>query len=269
MMGMSDCNPTKTPMSGPLFACPDSESHNHSFNYRSALGMLMYIVNNTRPDCAFAVNACAQYSINPKMPHGEAVRRICRYLKGTADKGLIVQPNKSKISLDCYVDADYAGHWTSSEANDPQTVKSRAGYIISIGSVPILWKSKRIQEICLSTMESEYISLSMAMRSLVFLRGLLFEIDAIFELGVGQSISTISSVFEDNQPALILATTDPPRMTPRSKSLAVKYHWFRSKLSPTTITVLPIASADNTADIFTKALPFEAFARHRKTICGW
>eukprot|EP00977_Amphora_coffeiformis_P025455 scaffold19927_cov152-Amphora_coffeaeformis.AAC.1 len=83
-------------------------------------------------------------------------------------------------------------------------------------------------------MESEYIALSMAMRSPVYLRGLMFEIDDIFGLGVGDSISTISTVFEDNASVIALATTDPPRMTPRSKSLAVKYHWFRSKLSPTT-----------------------------------
>ncbi len=118
-------------------------------------------------------------------------------------------------------------------------------------------------------MESEYISLSMAMRSLVYLRGLLFELDSIFSLSLGDKISTISTVFEDNTPALTLANTDPPRMTPCSKSLAVKYHWFRSKLSPSTIVVKYIASAENTADIFTKPLPFEAFARHRKTLCGW
>ena len=118
-------------------------------------------------------------------------------------------------------------------------------------------------------MESEYISLSMAMRSLVYLRGLLFEIDSVFDLKLGDRISTMSTVFEDNTPALTLATTDPPRMTPRSKSLAVKYHWFRSKLSPTTIVIKHVGTHDNVADIFTKALPFEAFARHRKTLCGW
>ena len=170
--------------------------------------------------------------------------------------------------MDCFVDADFAGNWTSTEADSADTVRSRAGFVISIGEVPVLWKSKRIHEICLSTMESEYIALSMAMRSLIHLRGLLFEIDATFSLGVGDKISTISTVWEDNQSAQILATTDPPRLTPRSKSLAVKYHWFRSKLSDT-LQIKHVPSADNAADIFTKAIPFEAFARHRKTICGW
>ena len=269
-MGMEDCNPCKTPAAGPLFAHPDSEFHNPSaFNYRSALGMLMYLTNNTRPECAYAVNACAQYSIAPKLPHAEAVRRICRYIKGTTDKGLLIRPPGKSLALDCSVDADYANSWIATDSENPDVVKSRAGFVVSLGTVPVLWKSKRIQEICLSTMESEYISLSMAMRSLVYLRGLLFEIDETFDCALGSRISTISTVFEDNTPALTLANTDPPRMTPRSKSLAVKYHWFRSKLSPTTIVIKHVASASNVADIFTKALPFEVFARHRKTLCGW
>ena len=45
MMAMTDCNPVKTPISGPLFAHQDSEPH-EGFNFRSALGMLMHITNN-------------------------------------------------------------------------------------------------------------------------------------------------------------------------------------------------------------------------------
>ena len=118
-------------------------------------------------------------------------------------------------------------------------------------------------------MESEYISLSMVMRSLIYLRGMLFEINKIFHLSLGSQISTISTVFEDNQPALTLVTTDPPRMTARSKSLATKYHWFHSKLSESTVVVKYVPSDSNVADIFTKALPLDAFSHHGKTLCGW
>ena len=253
MMGMTECNPTRTPISSPLYKHEDAQDHNGSFNFRSALGMLMYLANNTRPECAFAVNACAQYSINPKLPHAEAVRRVCRYIKGTIDKGLHVRPPKGKWLLDCHVDADLAGTYHKDDNHSPDSVKSRCGYVITLGGVPVLWKSKRIQEICLSTMESEYISLSMAMRSLIYLRGMLFEIDKTFDLSLGNRISTISTVLEDNQPALTLATTDPPRMTARSKSLATKYHWFRSKLLESTVVMKYVPSDANVADIFTKA----------------
>jgi hypothetical protein len=38
--------------------------------------------------------------------HGEAVKRIGRYLLGTRDKGFIIRPDMKK-SFECYVDADY------------------------------------------------------------------------------------------------------------------------------------------------------------------
>jgi histone deacetylase 1/2 len=269
VMGLTDANACRTPVSGPLFQCKDSEPFDASFNYRSALGMLMYLANNTRPEISFAVNACAQYSVAPKEPHGAAVKRICRSLKGTTTEGLHVKPNAAKLSLDCYVDADYAGNWTRSEADDAVSVRSRTGFIILFGEVPVLWKSRRQDLICLSTMESEYVALSTAMRSLVHIRALLFEMEDGFGLKLGDRLSTISTVFEDNRAAKILATTDPPRLTPRSKSLAVKYHWFRSMLSPTTIVVEDVASALNMADIFTKSLAFAAFIAARQSVCGW
>ena len=60
-----------------------SEEHDKSFNSQSALSVLMYLGNNTCPECAFAIDAWAQYSVNPKKTHAKAIRRIRRYLKGT------------------------------------------------------------------------------------------------------------------------------------------------------------------------------------------
>jgi len=232
------------------------------------LGMLSYLANNTRPDIAYVVNACAQHSIAPKKLHAEAIRRIVRYLKGTQDQGMILRPHEGSFTLDCFVDADFAGNWNLEDSADPDSTPSRCGFIITLGNVPVMWKSKRITDICLSTFDAEYVSLSIAMHSFVHLHGMFFETNEVFDLGFGDSLSTISTVFEDNRAAQIIATTDPPRMTPRSKHLAVKYHWFRSCLNDS-LVVKSVKSADNTADIFTKALPRELFARHHKTICGW
>ena len=268
---MTDSNPVSTPATAPLCLHRDSDDFDESFNYRSIVGMLLYLGNNTRPECAYAINSCAQYSISPKKPHAEAVKRICRYLRGTIDDGIIISSSQTRpLSLDLHVDADYAGNYTAADADDPRAVFSRSGIVITCGNVPVLWRAKRQTQIALSTMESEYIALSTGMRHLIHMRGLLGDISSTFKhTFAGSPVSTISHVWEDNRAAEILATTDPPRLTPRSKSLAVKHHWFRSHLSPDTIAIKAVPSEINMADCLTKPLPVEKFQQARSALCGW
>jgi hypothetical protein len=69
--------------------------------------------------------------------------------------GMILRPN-GDFKLSCYVDSDFGGLFGSENAKDPVSVKSRTGYLIKLGSVPILWVSKLQTQIALSTMEAEY-----------------------------------------------------------------------------------------------------------------
>ena len=69
------------------------------------------------------------------------------------------------LGFEVYADADFAGTWNKDTAeNDPATVQSRAGYLIRLAGCPILWASRRMREICLSTTEAEYCCLSEALR---------------------------------------------------------------------------------------------------------
>ena len=101
--------------------------------------------------------------MNPRKAHANALKKIGQYLRGVLKEGLIIDPC-GKLTLDCYVDADFAGNFTIQEGTDATSVRSRTGFLITLGTVPVLWKST-IQ--ALSTMESEYIALSTAMRKLI------------------------------------------------------------------------------------------------------
>ena len=222
---------------------------------------------------AFAINQTARFSNNPTALHGEALKRIGRYLMGTAERGLILQPSKD-LSLHCYVDADFAGLWSNENSDDPTSVRSRTGFIITIGQSPITWSSKLQTEIALSTMEAEYIAASTSMRTLLPLRNQLAKIIKHLHLNAAGP-SFVCTIWEDNQAALQLATKDPPRMTPRSKHIGIKYHWFRSHLSspnssdPNGIFMKAIATTDQLGDTFTKPLDTGPFETARKKIMGW
>ena len=80
--GMLDCNPNTTPSTlEPLGPDLDAPQFNEQWEYASIIGMLMYLANNTRPDIAHAVHACARYLHNPKQSHATAVKHILRWNK--------------------------------------------------------------------------------------------------------------------------------------------------------------------------------------------
>ncbi len=154
------------------------------------------------------------------------------------------------------------------DPNDPKSVKSRSGFVVTLGSIPVSWSSELQTETALSTMESEYICLSQSMRVLIPLGMLLQELTNALNLNqIPNHISrqrylkTIRLVLP--LPPLIL------KMTPRSKSIAVKYHWFCEHLVPGILEVKPIDTNDQAADIFTKPLPPQQFEQLRRILLGW
>ena len=191
--------------------------------------MLIYLANNSRPDITFAVHHYSRFTHTPRHSHAMGIKHIIRYLNETKDKGMTITPTKEH-RIDCYVDVDFFG---IDQDQDPISVKSKTGYIIKFMGVPLQWVSKLQNQIILGTMEAEYIALSQSMRDLISLRELLKEINRIFLTDSNttsfHSYSNTftlpqSIVYEDNQACLKCATM--PKTSPRTKYIAVSYHFF-------------------------------------------
>lgn len=249
-----------------LTSHPESPDFDNNFHYRSVIGKLNYLEKCTRPDISYAVHQCARFTINPKEEHGKAIKWLGRYLKGTADKGLILKPDESSFQV--YVDSDFAGNWDRNTAQDDKaTARSRYGYIIMYAGCPIVWASKIQQEIALSSTEAEFIGLSYALRTTIPIMELLKEFQAN-----GHKIQSVypkvhCKVFEDNSGAIEIATV--PKMRPRTKHINIKYHHFRSYVENGEITIQAITTDLQPADMLTKPLNIATLSRHRKTIMGW
>jgi hypothetical protein len=276
VLNLEECNGAKTPAEyGSLGKDIGGEPFTETWNYRSVVGMMLYLSSNSRPDIAFAVSQCAKYGLNPTRKHAEALKRIGKYLKETQNRGMIIKTAEQsgvldlhKFTLDCYVDADFAGLWNYEDVQDPTSVKSRTGFVITLGEIPVQWGSKLQTEVALSTMESEYIAASSALRHLIPLRLILDDMCSAIGV-VREPKSTISTVWEDNAAALSLMNLPLPRVTPRSKHFAVKYHWFRQHIMSGELQAAKIASKEQKADIYTKGLRVEPFEYVRKLILGW
>ena len=92
-MEMIDCNHEYTPLDKiPAGKDLDGETCIELWEYCSVVGMILYLVDSTRPYISFVVHQCAGFSRNPKRIHDVALKHIARYLKRTAYKGLILLP---------------------------------------------------------------------------------------------------------------------------------------------------------------------------------
>ena len=133
--GLQDCSPDKTPTSqNPLGTDKNGLEFAEQWSYSLVVGMLLYLVANSRPEIAYAVHQCARFTHNPKASHRAAVKRICHYLQGTKTKGLILKPSK-QLTVDCFVGADFAGQWNVENPEDPCVSNHRQAMFFLLGTV--------------------------------------------------------------------------------------------------------------------------------------
>jgi hypothetical protein len=266
-----DTPSVKTPADAFLPLDLDGERAHEIYNYASVAGMLQYLQGHSRPDISFAVSQVSRYTFGPKRSHELALERIGRYLKGTIDKGLILKPdlNSSLFKIDVYVDAAFASGWGTEQGTNPDSVKSRTGYIIEVMGCSVIWCSKLQPCIATSTMESEYTALSMALRAAIPLLDVVKAINNGLKFTTTKLLTFKATVHEDNMGALRLAQLEPGRNTPRSKFYAIKLHWFRSWLKPREIEIIHCPTKDQKADYLTKPLGPTLFEACRLLSMGW
>jgi hypothetical protein len=179
-----------------------------------------------------------------------------------------MKPTEDAMTFNCYVDADFAGGFGYKDSADPICVKSRSGWVFTLGDAPVHWKSTLQSTISLSTVESEYVALSMAMREFLPMRRTAQEICGVFKINMGEKNQLLSTVFEDNTGCLSLAKAK--HMNPRTRHIATQYQWWHEQVSEGSgIEIVYVKSEDQKADIMTKGLRKEIFLTVRKLLVGW
>jgi hypothetical protein len=193
---------------------------------------------------------------------------LCQYLRGTPHRGLIYRPTKG-LSIDAYVDTDFAGLWPHEDHLDPTSVKSRSGWVVKVAGCPVFWGSRLQSLIALSTMEAEYNALSTTLREIIPFKELVQAVGKIVGFTDVEVTTMKTTVWEDNIGALTLANLEPGRGTPRSKHYGIQIHWFCSKLVPNNIVIEQISTKEQQADIMTKGLTKDLFVICRFKLSGW
>ncbi|KAK4400305.1 Retrovirus-related Pol polyprotein from transposon TNT 1-94 [Sesamum angolense] len=126
--------------------------------YAKIIGSVMFLMNYTRPDIAYAVSRLSRYTHNPNKEHWDAFRRLLKYLKVQLT---CLYFNKYPGVLEEFCDANWV--------TDNDEVSSTSGYVFS-------WTSAKQTCISRSTIESEFIALELAGQEIEWLRNLVGDI---------------------------------------------------------------------------------------------
>ena len=153
------------------------------------------------------------------------------------------------LGLEVYADGDYAD-----QANDRSSV---SGIAVTLGGTIVSHASKTQHVVSLSISEEEYIAAGDEVKEALLVRAVLFFITSETN---GASIK----VLEDNQGAKALIEIS--LSSARSKDIDVRLHFIRNLFRTRKISVEYVASAEQHADIFTKAPSRANFQYHRKRL---
>lgn len=249
MAGMSNCNSSDTPMECRLKLSKKNEGELlNPTEYRSIIGSLRYIIN-TRPDLAFAVGVVSRYMEAPGRDHWLAVKRILRYLKGTLGYGCKYEKGAElKPMLLGYSDSDFAG--------DMEDRKSTTGVGYFLNGSLVTWASQKQKIVALSSCEAEYVAAAAAACQGIWLSRLVADF-------LGTKETTVRLLM-DNLSAIALSRN--PVHHDRSKHIDTRYHFLRECVEEGKVEIEHVRTAEQVADIFTKALGQVKFIELRSAL---
>jgi hypothetical protein len=216
---------------------------NNKEEYLENVGSAQWVSNNTRPDVAYTANFLGRHRQRPTSQHMEQSKRMWRYLSGTRDLGLTL--GGSGI-LD---DPELWLHCDASWADDPNSRRTTAGYIVYVGDSPIKWQSKQQSLVTLSTTEAEFVNMSTAGRDMVWIKKLLHDM----KIPVSKiPVSKIPRIGTDSRNALVAAESEKRNMSTRHTD--VRYKWIKEKVRNGELTLYWVDTENMKANGLTKML---------------
>ncbi|KAL0283008.1 UNVERIFIED_CONTAM: Retrovirus-related Pol polyprotein from transposon TNT 1-94 [Sesamum angustifolium] len=213
-------------------------------SYASAVGIIQYVAQCTRPNIAYALSVTSRYQACAGEAHWTAVKTILKYLRRTKD--VFLDYSGRELILEDFSDASFP--------SDDDDAKSQWGFVFKLNSSVVAWKSSKQDTTADSTTEAEYIVALEAAKEAVWMK------NYIQELGVVPRIPEPVVIFCDNNGAI--AQAKEPRSHHRSKHILRRYHLLREMVGRGDVRMDRHSSTENTADPLTKPVSQIAHAQH-------
>ena len=206
-------------------------------SYRSLIGSLNYLAQQSRPDICFAVNSLSHFLVSPRRIHYDSAIFVLEYLNSTKTSCIIFHSLNDRLLIG-FCDSSFP-------SKDSLHGRSITGYLIFYNGSLLAWKSKRQTTIAQSTMESEIGAIATTSHHLQYVGNILEELQYKIDS------YTIRS---DSDAAIKYIKGSPHEVKPRTRHLALKFHFLRHEYISGRLLLEYVPTKDNIADILTKPL---------------
>ena len=223
-------------------------------NFPSVVGSLLWLNLQTRPDITQALNQLTRHVSDPCAGHITAVKHLLRFLNGTRNLG-ITYSNSGNSIPQIYSDATWA--------SDIYTQRSVQAYVVLLYGAAVSWHCGTQKSISLSSTESEYFALSETVKEAVFIKHIMLQMKFA---SIKHWETEPMTIFEDNQAVIKIVLGDIKHKN--QKHILVRLASVRDLFQSKAILPVYVPSADNVADVLTKNLAREPFARFQKSLLG-
>jgi hypothetical protein len=200
--------------------------------YQSIVGSLQHASVCTRPDITFTTCTLSRHLKDPTETHLKAAVKVVKYLKTTKKSRLRL--GGSHLNIQGYAD-------------NLEDRKSTSGHLITLGTSPIIWQTKKQPIVALSTTEAEYIAATSAVTEIMWLRNLLEELNLLQD--------SPTTLYQDNKSTIMQISKSV--IHSRTRHLDVRYHFIKEQVCSNIIKIQHIPTNEMLADIFTKGLPIQ------------
>ncbi|CAM9944380.1 unnamed protein product, partial [Ascophyllum nodosum] len=182
----------------------------------------------------------ARHAHNPAARHWKAVWKMISYLKATKDLGVVFRRG-GDLKLSLFADEDYVSRY-----NDKRSI---SGVAVMLGNTAVRASSTTQHCVTLSTREAEYATIAHVVKTVLAEKAVL---DFAQPHLSGRAIDATSE-------AIKLANN--PLSSKRTRHIDIKHHFIRDAVLVERVRVVYVASEDQHADVFTKALEKKRFEK--------
>mmetsp|Transcript_35184 Transcript_35184/g.79811 ORF Transcript_35184/g.79811 Transcript_35184/m.79811 type:complete len:196 (+) Transcript_35184:778-1365(+) len=182
-------------------------------------------------------------SLYPARTHYAAMQRVLAYLRSTINLGICMRPDTAKPPT-VYADASWAERFST-----------LGGVMLAYGGL-VHWWSRLQRTVSHSSAEADYIAASLAAREAAHVRALCLDLKIDLQGPTPLRLDSKSAIDMAHDPVAFKKT----------KHIMRESHYLRDLVARRVYLPQHVPSAEQLADILTKAMPRVPFTRLRDTL---